>query len=220
MTIIRALRVDCCQNRFTAHGTQKITRTFEKIANVTTAITPVPKMSPLFEQVHKLLSNSVDLTAHRYTHSWSLQSFSQDYNLTSPATISYMNGGTSSLKSTSNDRFLAILFTLRVFGEYLLRATCRKKFFLYFFSFEISNPAVYTVTSRSPPTTSLQLIMAYFAFEFSASFTYKVQIMQPIRSQLTILKRPNYVPWIWWWTNWNFLQHWSLYLTQCLCHIN
>ena len=51
------------------------------------------------------------------------------------ALILYMSGGTYSLKSTPNDRFLrsfymTILFTLRVFAWNLLRESCRRNIFI------------------------------------------------------------------------------------------
>ena len=72
---------------------------------------------------------------YTYIHIWSLQPFSQDYwHSFSHALILYISGGTYSLKSTPDDRFLwklfmAILFTLRVFSRNLLRENRRRNTF-------------------------------------------------------------------------------------------
>ena len=74
-----------------------------------------------------------------YIHNRPLQPFSQDYGLASHtilcALILYVNGGTYSLTSTPNYRFLrnlfmASFFTHRVFARNLLRGKCRRNFFI------------------------------------------------------------------------------------------
>ena len=52
--------------------------------------------------------------------------------------MSYISGGTYSLKATPNDRFfwklfMAFLFTLRLFARNLLNRNSPRKYFLYFF---------------------------------------------------------------------------------------
>ena len=77
-----------------------------------------------------------------YIRNWSLQPFSQAYDLASPlmlcVLILYMSGWTYNLKSTPNDRFLwsffmAILFKLKVFVRSLLRGNRRRNIFIFSF---------------------------------------------------------------------------------------
>ena len=80
---------------------------------------------------------------HTILHNWSLQNFSQDYNqhltpLMLCTLILNMSGGTYSLKSISNDRFLKsfswhFLFTLRVFARNMPRRNRQRNTFCILF---------------------------------------------------------------------------------------
>ena len=76
--------------------------------------------------VCKIQNNSVDASEHliaqqKYIHNWTLQPFSEDYwawsltPLMLCVLILYINGGTYSLKLTSNDRFFEKLFMAILF---------------------------------------------------------------------------------------------------------
>ena len=85
------------------------------------------------------ISSATDNTYNSYINNWPLQPFSQNYGLASDTThvvcvnfFLYVSGGTYSLTSTPNERFLRnvswqILFTLRVFAR-----NRRRNIFLYF----------------------------------------------------------------------------------------
>ena len=64
----------------------------------------------------RLCNMPESIGVHSYIHNWQLQTFSQDYGIASHTTnfmrvlILYVSGGTNSLTSTPNDRFLRNFF--------------------------------------------------------------------------------------------------------------
>ena len=102
---------------------------------------------------------------HTYIHNWSLQPFSQDYWLSfSHHLCLYVSGGTYSLKSTSNDRF--VWKTLRVFARNLLRGNAEVTFFCILFwclawdsnpGFSCNKPAHYLLDQGDLYRTDVKL---------------------------------------------------------------